>query len=62
MTFRFSSSFCVATLIAAWLFASRGALAQDEVPFLSWHDDYLEGLAEARETGKPIVLELRCVP
>lgn len=29
---------------------------------LSWHSDYEEALAEARDTGKPIFLEFRCAP
>lgn len=29
---------------------------------LSWHSNYAEALAEARDTGKPIFLEFRCAP
>ena len=29
---------------------------------LSWHNNYAEALAEAKETGKPLFINFRCAP
>jgi len=36
--------------------------AQPDDDSLTWLDDYQEALKEARDTGKPILLEYRCEP
>ena len=36
--------------------------AQSDDDSLTWLDDYQEALKEARDTGKPILLEYRCEP
>jgi serine protease Do len=45
-------------MVCVWLTAVAAA-ANDTV---EWIPDYEEGLAKARETGKPILLNIRCAP
>lgn len=42
----------------AFLFCASGATATD----IFWHTTYESAIAKAKETGKPIFLEFRCVP
>lgn len=55
--------------LAAW-FAAPTAPAQDgfdsalagDENTLSWHTNLDDAIEEARQTGKPILLEFRCAP
>ena len=38
------------------------ALAQPADEAIVWYDDYDAGMAEARRTGKHMLLAFRCVP
>jgi hypothetical protein len=42
----------------AFFLCTSGATADD----IFWHSTYESAMAEAKETGKPVFLEFRCVP
>jgi GMP synthase-like glutamine amidotransferase len=46
--------------LLAWAlgFAGGPARAQDEA--VNWLGDYQEGVQEAKQTGKPLLVEFRC--
>jgi hypothetical protein len=51
-------------VLPALLLVAGSTLARSEVdaPKYGWYADYSAGMAEAKRTGKPIMLVFRCEP
>ena len=45
-------------LVAGAAVMAVGAAAQE----IEWHSSYAAALAEARDSGKPLIVAFRCVP
>jgi hypothetical protein len=55
-----AQSLTTLSLILACLAALLGGAARAQEEGIDWLGDYREALRQARQTGKPILLEFRC--
>jgi ABC-type Fe3+ transport system substrate-binding protein len=49
------------TLAASPAFAQRGGRGEDGSAY-GWYSDYAAAKAEAKKTGKPLMVVFRCIP
>ena len=52
----------VSLLVSSSALVAEEPTASAQVEYVQWLSSYEEGLKKAKETGKPILLEFRCVP
>jgi hypothetical protein len=61
-TFLIPSLAAAGAVAAVMTLPAPGPAPADDAARFGWHTDYAAGRAEARRTGKPMLVTFRCVP